>query len=606
MEIRQSTIPKIFRETVSKYGDRTAMRQKKLGVWKGMSWNQYHERALMVSSALIELGCKPGDSISILGDNCAEWLWIDMGAQYIGCISVGIYSTNSWQQCEYVIEHSESKVLFAENEEQIDKWLEFRENTPGLMKTIAWEYKGLREFQDPDFLMFDNFMELGRSTLEKNRKTIEEYADAVQPDNTAILVYTSGTTGRPKGAILTHGALSWMSGTIAVLDPEMEFNKHDEVMSFLPLCHIFERLFSFYLHIRVGYIVNFVESLETIPENLREIQPTIGYAVPRIWEKIHSGIMIRMADTTWLKRVLFEQGIKICKKAAGYTLDKKPVPLFLKITRKIVDLMVFRKLRERLGMKRMKVAFSGAAPISPEILSFYHAIGVTMLEGYGQTEGSGVSTFTTAKDFKLGTVGKVLPGADLRLSEDGEILIKSPGLFEGYYKNPEATSETLKNGWLHSGDIGELDEGGYLTIVDRKKDLIITAGGKNIAPQYIENKLKVSPYINDAVVIGDQRKFISALIVLDEDNVMKFAGDHKLQFSTYSDLTKNESIIELIDSEIKKVNNELARVEHVRKFTILTKRLYQEDGEVTPTMKVKRNKMNEMYQEEIEKMYQRD
>lgn len=603
MESSESTIPHIFRKTVQSYGDRTAMRQKKLGLWKSITWSEYRNRALAVSSALIELGCQPGKKISILGDNCPEWLWIDMGAQYIGCISVGIYSTNSWQQCKYVVEHSESTLLFAENEEQVDKWLEFKDKTPKLKKTIAWEYKGLREFSDPSYMRFDEFLELGRTNLEKNREIIEEYADSVQPRDRAILVYTSGTTGRPKGAILTNENLTWISKTITEFDPDTTFSIRDEVMSFLPLCHIFERLFSFYVHIQAGYIVNFVESLETVPENMTEIQPTIGYGVPRIWEKYHSSIMIRMDDATWFKRMLFRQALNICRKAANLELEGQSVPAWLNIIRKLCDFAVFRKLRERVGMKRMKVAYSGAAPISPDILRFFRALGVTMVEGYGQTEGSGVSTIVGVDDFKLGTVGKEIPGAKLRLSDENEILLKSPGVFEGYYKNPEATQETLKDGWLHSGDIGEIDEEGYLKIVGRKKNIIITAGGKNIAPQKIENKLKTSPYINDAVVIGDKRKFISALIVLDEDNVMKFAQDHKLQFSTYSDLSEDDEIDELIQSEIDTINKKLARVENVRKFTILPKRLYQEDGEVTPTMKVKRNKMSEMYKEEIENMY---
>lgn len=603
MNIPQSTIPKVFRDTVSRHGSRVAMRQKKFGVWQEYTWQEYEEQAKTVASALIELGCKAGDTISILGNNSPEWLWIDMGAQYIGCVSAGIYCTNSWQQCRYVIEHSESVLLFAEDEEQLDKWLEFKDETPALRKVIVWDLKGLRDFSDPAFMSFDRFLELGLLNMEKNRSRIEEMANNVQPSDTAILVYTSGTTGPPKGAILTHGGLTWLSGTIVSIDPELEISEQDEVMSFLPLCHIFERLFSFYINIQAGYTVNFVESLETVPENMREISPTIGYGVPRVWEKYYSTIMIRMSDATRFKRLAFTMAFRICKKAADLELDRQPVPVTLNILRKLFDFLVFRKLRERLGMGRMRIAYSGAAPIAPDVLRFYHAIGLKLLEGYGQTEGSGVSTFVTVANFKLGTVGLPLPGAEIRLSEEREIMLKSPALFKGYYKNPEATAETLKDGWLYSGDIGEMDEEGYLKIVDRKKDLIITSGGKNIAPQYIENKLKFSPYINDAVVIGDQRKFVSALIVLDEDNVIKYAQDHKIQFSTYTDLTRHKRIRELIDAEIATVNKELARVENVRKFTILPKRLYQEDGEVTPTMKVKRRTINQMYHNEIEQIY---
>lgn len=604
MTVSKKSIPIVFRKTVKKFCSRTAMRQKKLGIWNELTWNQYYERSMYISSALLELGCKPGDKISILGDNCPEWLLADMGIQYIGCVSTGIYSTNSWQKCQYIIEHSESVLLFAENEEQLDKWLEFNDEIPELRKVIVWDLKGLRDFNHPDYMTFNQLLELGKEKFDKNKKKIETNADSINADDAAILVYTSGTTGRPKGAVLTHGGLTWMAVISTSLDPAFIIDEHDEIMSFLPLCHIFERLFSFYGHIQNGYIVNFVESLETIPDNLREIAPTIGYGVPRIWEKFYSSIMIRMSEATWFKRFVFNTGLKISKKASNMQLDGQPASIFLKVGQKFFDLILFGKLRKRLGMNQMKVAYSGAAPIAPDVLRFFHAIGLKLLEGYGQTESGGVSTFTTIKDFKIGTVGKKLPGAELRLSEDGEILFRSPGLFKGYYKNKEATSQALKNGWLHSGDIGELDDDGYLKIVDRKKDLIITAGGKNIAPQHIENKLKFSPYINDAIIIGEGRKFISALIVLDEDNIVKYTQTHKIPFRSYSDLARNEDIRELIQREVDNVNKELARVESVRKFTILPKRFYQEDGEVTPTMKVKRRKIRELYKQEIEKIYQ--
>ena len=378
---------------------------------------------------------------------------------------------------------------------------------------------------------------------------------------------------------------------------------NDEIMSFLPLCHIFEQLFTILAHMDVGHVVNFIESLETVTDNMVEISPTVGHAVPRIWEKYYSVIIIRMADAYWLKRLAFDYALKIGKKRASLLMNLKPVPSILELQYKLAHFAVFRKLKERLGFERMRVAYSGAAPIAPEILHFFHSIGLNLVEGYGQTEGTGVTTTAVIGEVKFGTVGTPLEGVEIKIAGDGEILVKSPGVFIGYFKNPEATAETIVDGWLHSGDVGSIDEDGYLKITDRKKDIIVTAGGKNITPQYIENKLKSSLYINDAVVIGDKRKFLSCLIIIDEDTVVKYAQDNKVQFSTYKDLTAHEEINTLIDTEIKTVNESLSQVEKIKKFTILPKKLYEEDGEVTPTMKVKRASINKSFGDLIEAMY---
>ncbi|NIR16487.1 MAG: AMP-binding protein, partial [Desulfobacterales bacterium] len=376
----------------------------------------------------------------------------------------------------------------------------------------------------------------------------------------------------------------------------------DELLSFLPLCHIFQRLFSVFVHINYGYTVNFVESLDTVIDNMKEISPTFGIAVPRIWEKYLSAIYIRMSDATRFKRLVYYIAFKIGQKRATLRLNFRPVPFYLEGLYWLAYSAVFRKLKERLGFERMKVAVSGGAPIAPDVLHFFHSIGLNLIEGYGQTEGTAVTTATIVGQSKLGTVGTPLAGIEVRIAEDGEIVVKSPGVFKGYYKNPEATAETIKDGWLFSGDVGEIDEDGYLKITDRKKDIIVTAGGKNITPQYIENKLKASSYINDAVVIGDKRKFLSCLIMIDEDNVVKYAQDNKIQFSTYKDLTQSPEIIKLIQGEVDSVNETLSRVEEVKKFTLLPKRLYEEDGEVTPTMKVKRKYVNEAFSDLIEAM----
>ncbi|MFP3911937.1 MAG: AMP-dependent synthetase/ligase [Desulfobacteraceae bacterium] len=598
--MRVETVPQRFRKTVAKYGDRAAMRKKEYGLWHDITWNQYYQLTKQVATALMSMGLKKGDSVSIIGDNCPEWVTVDLAVQCAGGVAVGVYSTNAWPQVEYVMEDSDSKFFFVENEEQLDKWLHFRDKVPHLKKVIVWDLEGLRDFEDPMVMTYDALLDLGKREMEKDGDRFERRMDQVDSEDVSMLIYTSGTTGPPKGAMLTHKNLMWMGEAITSENPMYDT---DEVLSFLPLCHVFEQLFSVMGHITHGYTVNFIENLDTVTDNMIEVSPTVGYAVPRIWEKYLSAVHIRMSDATWFKKLVFGAALKIGMKRATLMMNFKPVPFYMEFLYKLAYFMVFRKLKERLGFERMRIAYSGAAPISPDVLHFFQSIGVNLVEGYGQTEGTGVTCVSRVGRVKFGTVGPPITGTEIRIAEDGEILVKSPSVFKGYYGNPEATEETIQDGWLYSGDVGEIDEDGYLRITDRKKDIIVTAGGKNITPQYIENKLKFSPYINDAVIIGDQRKFISALIMIDEDNVVKYAQDHKVQFSTYKDLTRSPEINALIQGEVDKVNETLARVEQVKKFTILPKKLYEEDGEVTPTMKVKRNYVNEAFGDLIEAMY---
>ncbi|MEW5735248.1 MAG: long-chain fatty acid--CoA ligase [Thermodesulfobacteriota bacterium] len=595
-----TTTPRVFRETVERMGDRPALRYKHLGLWHDISWREYYRRAEAVGAALISWGLEPGDRVGLIGDNAPEWVIADMGVQGAGGVAVGIYATNAAEQVEYVVGHSEAKFLFAENEEQLDKWLLFADRTPGLTKIIVWDLKGLAEFCDPRVTTFAHLLEEGANVLARDPGIYARRADAVKPEDMCVLIYTSGTTGPPKGAVLTHRNVTWMAETVAKENPMLE---KDEVLSFLPLCHIFERLFSVFIQIRNGYTVNFIESPDTVTDNMREVSPTVGYAVPRIWEKYHSAVVIRMSEATFTKRAAFALALKAGKARAKFLAEGKPVPLWLRAGYGLAYGAVFRKLMERLGFERMRVAYSGAAPISPDVLLFFQAMGLNLLEGYGQTEGTGVTCMCRPGEFLPGRVGRPVVGTEVRIAPDGEILVKSPAVFAGYFKNEEASAEALEGGWLHSGDIGELSEDGILRITDRKKDIIVTAGGKNITPQYIESKLKFSPYINDAVVVGDRRKFLAAIIVIDEDNVVKFAQVHKIPFSTYRDLTEKQEIRDLVQKEVDAVNQTLSRVEQVKKFAILPKKLYEEDGEVTPTMKVKRGYVNKAFADLIEQMY---
>lgn len=594
------TVPQMFQSRVELSRDRVALRYKKLGIWHDVTWNQYSQKVREVCLGLVALGLNPGECVSIIGENCPEWVSIDLGTMHAGGTTVGVYTTNSWEQCQYVVDHSESRFYFVENEEQLDKALRFREKTPRLKKMIVWDLKGLKRFKDPMVMTFDEFLAAGKALEKQEPGLFEKRWRQVKADDLARLIYTSGTTGPPKGAMLTHANITWMARAMQEGNPVED---NDEFLSFLPLCHIFEQLFTIFMNIKYGAIVNFIESTDTVTDNMREVSPTVAYGVPRIWEKYYSGIMIMMSDATWCKRLIFQLSLGIGKKYALLKTSQQAISPWLRLAYTLAHLATFRKLKERLGFDRVRLAFSGAAPISPDVLRFFQGIGIPLREGYGQTEGTGVTCANQGDRLKIGTVGQPLPGVEVKISEDGEICFRGGNVFKGYFKDPQATAETLKDGWLHSGDVGEIDAQGYLRITDRKKDLIITAGGKNIAPQNIENQLKFSPYINDAVVIGDRRKYLVAIIVIDEDNVVKYTQDNKIQYTTYASLTQHPEVRKLIQREVDAVNKTLAHVETVKKFTILPKKLYEEDGEVTPTMKVKRKYINQAFKDLIEGMY---
>jgi long-chain acyl-CoA synthetase len=594
------TLLTYFQKHIKEHPNRVALRHKEYGIWHDVTWGQYGEKVRQVAMGLISLGLKKGGCVSVISENRPEWVYSDFGIMSAGGVTAGVYTTNAAEQCCYIVQNSESRFYIAENEEQFDKTLRFRKDTPTLEKIIVIDMEGLKRYKDPMLMSFDDLLQLGKEYDEKHPGLFEQRMSEVKLDDLAVLIYTSGTTGPPKGAMLTHGNLLFMSEAMSAVNP---IHDGDDSLSFLPLCHIFEQLFTVMGNIRYGTVVNFIENTDTIMDNMREVSPTVTYGVPRIWEKYASGIMIRMSDATWFKRLIFKACMRIGMKFAELKLNFKPIPPYLKLAYGLAYLAVFRKLKERLGFDRVRIAFSGAAPISPDVLKFFNAISLPLVEGYGQTEGTGVTSVSRKDRLKIGKVGPPLPGVEVKIGPDGEILVKGPLVFKGYFKNPQATAETLKDGWLHSGDVGELDNDGFLKITDRKKDLIITAGGKNIAPQNIENQLKFSPYINDAIVIGDRRKYLVALIAIDEENVIKYAQDNKIQFGTYASLTQASEIKQLIQKELDKVNKTLANVEQIKKFTIIPKKLYEEDGEVTPTMKVKRKFINETYKDIIEKMY---
>jgi len=598
--IAQDTVPKLFFKRVERYKERVALRKKELGLWNKITWKEYGQRVRQVGMGLVALGLKPKDCVAIIGNSRPEWLYADLGNLSVNGISVGVYTTCSAEEVKYHLAHSETRFFFVEDEEQLDKALEIRDQLPRLEKIIVMDMKGLRDFHDPMVISFDELLQAGKEFDEKNPELFKQRLEKTGPNDIATFVYTSGTTGPPKAVMLSHSNVIFDSNAFAKHVPAFET---DVLLSYLPLCHIAERTLSVYHAINIGFTVFFAEGPDTVPENIREVSPTFFFAVPRIWEKFHSFINLGVQEATWFKRQCYRFAMDIGLKTARRKLNHQRQPIFLWVANFLLSITVFRKIKKLLGIDKARFALSGAAPISPEVLEYFHALGVNIRESYGLTETSALVTMHKDRNIRLGTCGEPLPGVEVKIAEDGEILVRGGNVFKGYFKDEENTSRTLINGWLYTGDLGEWSQDGLLRITGRKKDLIITSGGKNISPQYIENLLKFSPYIVDAVVIGDRRKYLTCIIIVDEDNVMKYAQDNRIPFTTYASLTKTKEIRKLIEEEVEKVNSKLSRVEQIKNFAITDKKLDQEYDELTPTMKVKRKRVSEIYKDIIESMY---
>lgn len=598
--VERDTLPRYFWRKVGERGAKVAMREKDMGIWKSVSWAQYGENAKQAGLGLAALGVKRGEVISIISEGNPQWLYADLGTQGIGAVTNGIYTTDSAKQVEYIVNDSKTVVYIAENDEQLDKILEVRDRCPTLRKIVIIDMEGLADFHDPMVISFDQLQALGRDFEKSNPRYWDEQLALGKPDDLAILIYTSGTTGAPKGAMISHRNLVFQMENAGRL---LEQDGTDEQLSFLPLCHIAERGFTLLWPLRSGSTINFAESPETVPQNLQEVQPTVFFAVPRLWEKFYSGVAIRMKDATALGKFAYKTALGIGYKLAQHRLDGTEPSLGLKIAFWFADQLVLRNIKRIIGIDRCKWLVTGAAPISPDLIKWYLALGKDMREVYGQTENVGLATSPMANQVKLGHIGQAVPNTEVKLSPEGEILLKGPHVFMGYLNNPTKTAETIVDGWLHTGDVGTVDNEGWFRITDRMKDIIITAGGKNITPSEIENQLKFSPYVSDAVVIGDRRPYLTCLVMIDHDNVVKFAQDLNVPFTNFASLCRSKEVQELIWAEIEKVNKNFARVETIKKFRLIDQQLTAEDDELTPTMKLKRKFVNEKYKPLIEEMY---
>lgn len=596
------TIPAMFWNAVERRGPQVWMRQKELGIWRSWTWAQTAEAVREIAGGLMSLGFAPGDTASILSNTVIEWVLADLAVLSAGGVANGIYPTDAAPQVHYLCEDSRTTVLFVEDDEQLDKALEVREQLPLLRQIVVFDMKGLRELADPGVISLDALRERGRAHLQQHAGELERRVQACRPEDLAILVYTSGTTGKPKGAMHTHAGLVY---TVRGYNTLIARDEHDEAMCFLPLCHIAERLGGEYFSLYTGTRLNFVENPETVPENVREIAPTVFTAVPRVWEKFYSGVMIALKESSALQQAVYAWAIGVGTRIADRVLAGQPVSTALKAQFTLARWLALDNVRKLIGIHRARFLVTGAAPISPELVKWYLALGVPMLEVWGMTETCGAATGVPATRIKPGSIGPAAGYNEVRLDPaTGEILVRGPNVFKGYLNLPEKTAETITpDGWLHTGDVGQVDADGYYRITDRMKDIIITAGGKNITPSELENELKFSPYITDAVVIGDRRPYLTVIIMIDQENVEKFAQDHDVPFSNYASLTRTPEVQQLIQGVIDQVNTRFARVEQIKKFFLLDTQLSAEDEELTPTMKLKRQLVQKKYAERIEAMY---
>jgi long-chain acyl-CoA synthetase len=598
------TPQKLFRARAREWGAATALRYKRRGIWHSIAWREYYANARACGFAFLELGVAVGEVVTVLAENRPEWLYADCGARSMGMIGNGIYPTSSPEQVEYVLHDSRTRVIMVENEEQLDKVLAVRKRCPHLAKIVTIDPKGLRKLRDEQVITFDALIAIGEKAAARDAPLFDAMIDRGRPEDICFLVYTSGTTGRPKGAMISNRNIMFQITHV----PEVtKMGRGDKTLSFLPLCHIAERVTTCFTPLYCGNIVHFPESSVTVVNDMREVEPQFVFAPPRFWEKLYSQIELFLRDATAPAQYGYARAIAAGNDVAALRLAGQPIPAGLATRFRIWQMLALSNVRRSLGLGRIRNAITGAAPVAPDLIRWYMAIGVDLLEAFGMTETSGLCTATPPDRIKLGSAGVAASGAEVRIGPEDEILVRGANVFCGYWNQPEQTSATIDaEGWLHTGDVGELDADGALRIKDRLKDIIITSGGKNITPSSIENQLKLSPYISDAMVIGEAKRFVTCLVMIDQDNVAQFAQDRQVSYTDFASLTRAREVVDLVRAEIEAVNRQLARVEQLKDFRIIDQLLTAEDEELTPTMKLKRRVVAAKYNTLIASMYASD
>ena len=591
------TLPQMLRLNAERIATRTAIRQKDFGIWNPVSWQAYFERAALAGHGLRALGLPEGGHVAVLSENRIEWVLTQLGAGLLGAVTVGVYPTSPANEVAYVLGHAEAEIVVCEDQEQVDKVLERRAELPKLRRIVVVEKKGLRTYAGGDVIAFDQLVEMGAAHRAAHPRLIDAALARQSLTDVALMIYTSGSTGKPKGAMLTYRNLR--AEAIALAE-RLRLDEATTHVSYLPLCHVAEQMLTTMAPIYLGSQVNFGESIRTIQEDLREVAPSMFLGVPRIWEKLAASITIKMMEAGGLRRALYERLVKACEPFA----EKHPSARTLKERALffVAYLLYFRALQNFIGLRRAKVAMTGAAPISPNIVRFFRTLGVPLVEVYGATETTGMCTGQRLDDLRPGCVGPAAEGVEVKLGPHNELLVKGDLVFAGYYRSEEATAAALRDGWLHTGDVVEM-VGDQVKIVDRLKDIMITAGGKNLSPSEIENVAKSSVFIKECIVIGEARKYVSALIQIDFETVGKWAEEKSIAYTNFRNLVENPQVRALIEGEIAKANAELAQVSHIRRFHLLTKELDHDDDEVTATMKIRRSNIQKKYATEIESLY---
>ncbi|RKJ97320.1 AMP-dependent synthetase/ligase [Alicycliphilus denitrificans] len=598
MNLPELTLPQMLRQRAQRDARRVAIRQKDFGIWKPVTWAQYYERAAHFGQGLLQLGLPAGGHVGVIAENRIEWVLAQMGAGLAGGITVGVYPTSPTAEVAYVVGHADIDIMVCEDQEQTDKVLDALGELPRLKKIIVMETKGLRSFAPEHRALITTFGEVERlGAGVHSQALIDELLARQKLDDVGLMIYTSGSTGKPKGAMV-----SWrnMRGVAPGIIERLRLDAGTTHLSYLPLCHVAEQMLTTFCPVYLGSTVNFGESIRTVQEDLREVAPTMFLGVPRIWEKLHSAITIKMQETGPLRRHLFQRAMAACA-----PLAEKPRGQWTpgeRLRHALHYWLVLRALQNFIGLRDARVALTGAAPIAPDVVRFFRALGVPLIEVYGLTESTGMVTGHDLDHVSVGTVGPVTEGVEYRVADSGELQIRGEMVFAGYYKNPEATATSIVDGWLHTGDVVR-EEGGQIRIVDRLKDIMITAGGKNLTPSEIENTMKASPYIKECVIVAEGRKFVGALVMIDYETVGKWAEARRIAFTHFRSLVETPEVRGLIDAEIARGNARLAQVAQIRKFHLLPKELDHDDGEVTATMKVRRSSIYKAYAAEIEALY---
>jgi long-chain acyl-CoA synthetase len=601
------TIPQLLRRRAELHGEKLAMREKDYGIWNRYSWSHYYQTARAVALGLLSLGIKPGDRVAIAGEDTPEWFYADLGTQMIGAVAVGIYPTNPWVELQYIVRHSGARVVITGDQEQTDKVLDAIANNDGLPALEAFvcvDMKGLRHYSQSQLMSFDKLCELGRAYAQQNpdaSATLDRLIAQASPDDVCILVYTSGTTGPPKGAMLTHRNLIYASYIYA--EAVDIADKPFESVCYLPLCHVAERCYSEVMQLVLGGTVSFAESIDTVALNIREIAPTFFVGVPRIYEKLQQGFLFKLGESGRLRqgfaKACFAWGRKLSDRrqnGSDHWLDR--------IAYALLYMLLFRNIQRHLGLARSRHRLCAGASISPETLRFFDIVGRPVSQGYGLTESGGVAFIQTDSHHRLGGCGLPLQHTEWKQDTDGEILLKNPGVFKGYFLDEKASTASLEpGGWLRTGDIVEIMDNGEIAVVDRKKAIIITAGGKNIAPSEIENALKDSEFIKEAIVVGEAKNYLGAILQVDFDNVGRWARDRSLPYTNYKSLSQLAEVHDLVERIVNETNKRFARVENIRRFAILEKELDHDDGELTATQKVRRAMIEKKFARELAIIY---